>query len=115
MKSLVFLVNTLCLQFCVSIFNPNDELQMIVDVVKAYDKPTAVVAKLCWKSRKYDTIYKTNIQIRIMYLIFLQLPLMLNWQKCYISNLLIINQIIFVIYEKMNLLRIQIQITIYYF
>nr|ULA45346.1 chemosensory ionotropic receptor IR75q.1 [Agrotis segetum] len=50
MKILTLITNIMCLKLCVSLSNPNSELQMIVDVIKAYDKPTAVTAKVCWDS-----------------------------------------------------------------
>lgn len=56
MKVLSLFLNIMCLKFCVSLSNPNNELQMIVDVIKSYDKPTAVVAKVCWDSREYDKL-----------------------------------------------------------
>uniref|UniRef100_A0AAU6NDS6 IR75q.1 n=1 Tax=Mythimna loreyi TaxID=667449 RepID=A0AAU6NDS6_9NEOP len=50
MKIFSIFINILCLKYCVSITNQNNELQMVVDVVKSYEKPTSVVARVCWES-----------------------------------------------------------------
>nr|ARB05667.1 ionization receptor 75q1 [Mythimna separata] len=50
MKILSIFINIFCLKYCVSITNLNYELQMIVDVVKSYEKPTSVIARVCWES-----------------------------------------------------------------
>lgn len=51
MKYLTFFLNIICLNFCVSL-NTNSKLQIIVDIAKSFNKPTSVVAKMCWESNK---------------------------------------------------------------
>lgn len=68
MKILTICINILCLKCCVSISNPNNRLEMIVDVIKSYEKPTAVVARVCWESCKYEKnmqLYVTHARLGI--------------------------------------------------
>ncbi|PZC86346.1 hypothetical protein B5X24_HaOG200843 [Helicoverpa armigera] len=50
MKYFTLFLNILCLKWCVSIL-PNNDLQMIVDLANSYEKPTAIVANVCWNSK----------------------------------------------------------------